>query len=113
MIDFKNKDELPTNVVICGSLIVIVVAGACLKLLPKPTYKDDAKDRAAVRKILKTTDDVKDAIVEAKAQIATETWPGIPEDVGPVALKQVNTLLQAHHLKLSGFHSQKPLEQSN
>jgi len=113
MIDFKDKDELPTNIVICGSLAVLVIAGACLKFLPKPqppSFKDTAVARG---KITRTTQAMKDAIATAKRDLVQYTWGGNPEDVGPLALKQVNALLQNRHLKLVGFHAQKAIEESN
>jgi hypothetical protein len=113
MIDFKNKDELPTNVVICGSLAVIVIAGACKLFLPPPALPTLKEDSAARGKIVKSTLAMKKALTTVQADLGKETWPGNPEDVGPIALKQINTLIGAHHLKLVGFHSQKPIEQPN
>jgi len=113
MIDFKNKDELPTNVVICASLIVLVAAGACMKFMPKPEPPSQKQDATARRKIMATTKSIKDKIASVSQELSAKTWPGLPEEIGPVALKQVNGLLQNHHLKLVGFHSQKPIEQPN
>jgi len=113
MIDFKNKDELTTNVVICGSLAVFVIAGACMLLLPKPTGPDPRVQRTAVSRIKKSTEAMTTAIEKAKSDLSAETWPGSPEDIGPVVLKQVNTLLQSRHLKLAGFHAEKTIEQPN
>ena len=113
MIDFKNKDELPTNVVICGSLAVMVIAGACLKLLPPPQAPSSKQDAAARNKIIKSTKAIMDATTAERQSLTGSTWPGRPEDVGPITLKQVNSLLQSRHLKLVGFHAQKAIEQPN
>lgn len=113
MIDFKNKDELPTNVVILGSLAVLVISGACLKLLPPPQVPSARAEESARNKILHVTSAIKSDINNERRSMASSTWPGHPEDIGPIALKQVNALLQNRHLKLVGFHAQKVIEQPN
>jgi hypothetical protein len=113
MIDFKNKDELPTNVVICGSIAVLVIAGAFMKLMPAPQAPTARQNSDARKKIMNSTKAIKDKIDKERASLAVNTWPGKPEDVGPIALKQINALLQNRHLKLVGFHAQKAIEQPN
>ena len=113
MIDFKNKDELSTNVVICVSLVVLVAAGACMKFMPQPVAPSQRQNSNARRKITRTIESIKSKITVVTKELTAQTWPGQPEEIRPVALKQVNGLLQNHHLKLVGFHSQKPIEQPN
>ncbi len=114
MIDFKNKDELPTTVVMLASVVVMAAAVGFMQFVPKPTVPSQAQNRAQERKIDNATKGMEAAIDTAKQNLqAVYTWPGTPESVGPVALKQVNGLLQNRHLKLVGFHSQKSIEQPN
>jgi Tfp pilus assembly protein PilO len=113
MIDFKNKDELTTNVVICGSLAVFFLAGASIVLLPKPAGPNPQVQRLNVNRIKALTSKMQDEIVSSSKDLGTRTWPGKPEDVGPLALKQINSLLQNRKLKLVGFHADKAAEQPN
>jgi hypothetical protein len=113
MIDFKNKDELPTNVVICASLVAIAIAAACILFLPKPVAPSSMANLKERSKVSDATKAMEQEIAVEKGNLAQYTWPGKLEDVGPIALKQVNALLQSRHLKLVGFHSQKAIEEAN
>jgi len=113
MIDFKNKDELPTNIAIVGSLVVCLIAVVILEFLPKPTVPTRADEAKKERQVESDTTALKKAEVDANTKLSAYLWAGKPEDVGPLALKQVNALLQSKHLKLSGFHSQKAIEEPN
>lgn len=113
MIDFKNKDELPTSVVICGSLAAIVIAAGWILFVPKPKAPSAIQNIQEKAKITATDKLVESEMVSVKQRLANYTWSGTPEDIGPVALRQVNSMLQARHLKLVGFHAEKILEEPN
>jgi hypothetical protein len=113
MIDFKNKDELTTNVVILGSLAVFFLAGGSMVLLPKPAGPNPKAQRVAVNRIRAITSSMKKQIDSERKDLSAKTWEGTPEQVGPVVLKQVNSYLESRHLKLVGFHAEKAMEMPN
>ena len=113
MIDFKNKDELTTNVVILGSLAVFFLAGGSMVLLPKPAGPNPKAQRVAVKRIRAITSSMKKQIDSERKDLSAKTWEGTPEQVGPVVLKQVNSYLESRHLKLVGFHAEKAMEMPN
>ncbi len=107
MIDFKDRDELPTNVVIVASVVIMVCAGLFMALAPKPLPQLTAdqirkqKNKANIA-ILDSTKKSK----AASTIIAQKTWQGNPEEVLPLALQKVALMAQKHHLKVIGFHPQ-------
>ena len=113
MIDFKNKDEQATNLVMLGSLVVFLIAGAAMVFTPKPILPDARIQKRKVARLKNSTLALKKKGLTARADLASLTWAGSPDDLGPQVLKVVNTLIISHHLKLVGFHSDKPADLPN
>jgi len=114
MIDLKNKDERSTNFVIIGSIAIIVLAGLFIKFAPAPKREyTDAQAKQDKNKVLVESATSKAKAATADQIIADQTWPGTEEEVLPLALQKVTTIALNHHLKVVGFHPQKPIETSS
>lgn len=107
MIDFKNKDELPTTVAICVSAILILGAAGWILFGPKPQLPNTRQFQSNRDQMTKSIKSIRQEITSVNARLAKYVWAGSPEDINPIALKQVNGLVQARHLKLVGFHTAK------
>src|SRR5665213_2046320 len=111
MINFKNQDDKPTSYVMVGSLVVMVCAGLFMKFAPPPERKlTDAVYHAKRMKILISASEDDKKIKISNQAVAKLTWPGAQEEVMPLALQKVTAMALTHHLKIVGFHPQKPIE---
>jgi Tfp pilus assembly protein PilO len=107
MINFRDKDQLP-SLVIFGLSGVILLGAVVLAVLPKPTaapvIAKDKKDRdTTIAKIENDRQSAKDATVQVLAQ----SFPGPAQTVEKYALTTVSGLTSKHKIKLTGIRPQR------
>jgi len=94
-------------------VIGILVGIALLLLMPKPTAKDAlVKQREQERNIQANAARTEKDFEVAKAKVASETWSGGTQGVGPGALAAINKLATKYRVQLSGFRPERPSQAS-
>lgn len=104
----SRRDDLAANIVIVISAIALAFLLIVLILQPMPKAEGlQSKHRRDMRTAEQATVKARDRIKELDASIATVTWTGAAQQVGPIALSKVTALAKARGVKLNQFRPQR------
>jgi Tfp pilus assembly protein PilO len=111
MMDFRNKEELPTNLVMLVSMLALVGVLLFVLLVPKPTVAGMRSQRQNREfEIKREHQTVERQLVEVRGHVATYVWDLPLQQVSPAALANVTTSVQARNLRLIAFRPQRVAE---
>lgn len=102
------KGEKGLSLAIAGAIMVILGALAAIFLFPKPSaHGITAKQAMTQQQAIKQADSLSRDLREVEASLASRTWKGGPQQVGPAALNSMSALAKSNQVKLSGFRPQR------
>ena len=109
MINIRDKDQLPSTVIM--SLAVIVLLGALgLAIFPKPSAASlQAKAKSVFNDTVRKIDQDRATAADAERFVASQSFSDPAQTVEHYSIKAVSNLSYKHRVKLTGIRPQRPV----